>query len=312
MAQFVTQSTATTTTSFLAALFLTSFHIHPTPSLRLFNPGNPSRMLKVQVSSPSPDTNPQHAPTLADLSRNASVISSSSSSSSTSDLTIQTPNPPRPIRTFSSPRRPLRSRSPQSPGTPRGSRPPAYLARELGISEDGQDRHTELRPPPSRPHSRSRNSSVNGRLSASDFEFGRILGEGSYSTVRDAHFPSPFIFSCGAKVMLARNINTGNEYAIKVLDKGHLKRKEKTETALAEKNTLVRLGSGHPGIVRLHSTFQDEWSLCEQFPFTQTDRPSLFTPQSSSSTLRLMENSNPEYLEWGPCPLPVPAITQPK
>ncbi|KAI0717178.1 kinase-like domain-containing protein, partial [Cerioporus squamosus] len=40
-----------------------------------------------------------------------------------------------------------------------------------------------------------------------------------------------------------------------------LKRHQKEQTALAEKNTLVRLGSGHPGIVRLHWTFQDEWSL---------------------------------------------------
>ena len=65
------------------------------------------------------------------------------------------------------------------------------------------------------------------------------------------------------KVMLARHRATGKEYAIKVLDKGHLKRNNKLPTALAEKNTLVRLGVGHPGIVHLHSTFQDEWSLCE-------------------------------------------------
>lgn len=63
--------------------------------------------------------------------------------------------------------------------------------------------------------------------------------------------------------MLARHRSTGKEYAIKVLDKGHLKRNNKLATALAEKNTLVRLGAGHPGIVHLHWTFQDEWSLCE-------------------------------------------------
>jgi serine/threonine protein kinase len=61
--------------------------------------------------------------------------------------------------------------------------------------------------------------------------------------------------------------STRQEYAIKVLDKGHLKRNNKLNTALAEKNTLVRLGSGHPGIVRLHWAFQDEWSLCEPSPF---------------------------------------------
>ncbi|KAJ3572382.1 hypothetical protein NP233_g3109 [Leucocoprinus birnbaumii] len=32
-------------------------------------------------------------------------------------------------------------------------------------------------------------------------------------------------------------------------------------TAIAERNALAALGAGHPGIVRLHSTFQDEWRL---------------------------------------------------
>lgn len=63
--------------------------------------------------------------------------------------------------------------------------------------------------------------------------------------------------------MHGTHTSTRQEYAIKVLDKGHLKRNNKLHTALAEKNTLVRLGSGHPGIVRLHWSFQDEWSLCE-------------------------------------------------
>ena len=62
-----------------------------------------------------------------------------------------------------------------------------------------------------------------------------------------------------------RLLATGQEYAIKRIDKAHLKRHQKEQTALAEKNTLVRLGSGHPGIVRLHWTFQDEWSLCESY-----------------------------------------------
>ena len=63
--------------------------------------------------------------------------------------------------------------------------------------------------------------------------------------------------------MYAKNVNTGEEYAIKVIDKAHLKRKDKTHIAQVERNVLVKLGSGHPGIVRLHSTFQDNWSLCE-------------------------------------------------
>ena len=55
---------------------------------------------------------------------------------------------------------------------------------------------------------------------------------------------------------------TGQEYAIKIIDKGHLQRNDKLHTAFAEKNALVKLGSGHPGIVRLHRAFRDEWSLC--------------------------------------------------
>jgi hypothetical protein len=74
------------------------------------------------------------------------------------------------------------------------------------------------------------------------------------------------------QVMRGIHRSTRQEYAIKVLDKGHLKRNNKLNTALAEKNTLVRLGSGHPGIVRLHWAFQDEWSLCESPPFLLPSR----------------------------------------
>ena len=62
--------------------------------------------------------------------------------------------------------------------------------------------------------------------------------------------------------MYGKSRATGQEYAIKVLDKAHLKRNNKLQTALAEKDSLVRLGAGHPGVVRLHYAFHDEWSLC--------------------------------------------------
>ncbi|KAH9967666.1 kinase-like domain-containing protein [Lactifluus volemus] len=191
-------------------------------------------MITVDSSTLSPEL-PTHKPSLADLSRNASVISSSSSSSSTTDLV---PIRPRPVRTFSSPR----SRSPGGPPTPKASRPPAYITRELGIADQSPESIWGRSRANSK--SKSRSSSANGRLSADDFEFGDILGEGSYSTV-----------------IHGTHNATRQEYAIKVLDKGHLKRNNKLHTALAEKNTLVRLGSGHPGIVRLHWAFQDDWSL---------------------------------------------------
>ncbi|TKX21859.1 serine/threonine-protein kinase-like protein 8 [Elsinoe australis] len=76
-----------------------------------------------------------------------------------------------------------------------------------------------------------------------DFQFGRTLGEGSYSTVLGAH-----------------DRQTGREYAIKVLDKRHIIKEKKVKYVNIEKDTLNRL-TEHPGIVRLYYTFQDERSL---------------------------------------------------
>lgn len=147
-------------------------------------------MLQIQLTQPSPEPSAATTPTLADLSRNASVISTSSSSSSSSSFVM--PIRPRPIRTFSSPR----SRSPNAPATPRASRPPHYLSKELGLPDPPEDpRHSPPRAIQSRAQSntRSRANSLNGKFGADDFNFGDILGEGSYSTVRDA--PARFLVS---------------------------------------------------------------------------------------------------------------------
>ena len=76
-----------------------------------------------------------------------------------------------------------------------------------------------------------------------DFSFGRILGEGSYSTV-----------------FFATDRQTLREYAVKVLEKKHIIKEKKIKYVNIEKNTLNRL-TDHPGIVRLYYTFQDEASL---------------------------------------------------
>ncbi|KAI5821240.1 kinase-like domain-containing protein [Pyronema omphalodes] len=76
-----------------------------------------------------------------------------------------------------------------------------------------------------------------------DFNFGRTLGEGSYSTV-----------------LAATDRTTLKEYAIKVLDKRHIIKEEKVKYVNIEKNTLNRLGE-HPGVIKLYYTFQDERSL---------------------------------------------------
>jgi 3-phosphoinositide dependent protein kinase-1 len=76
-----------------------------------------------------------------------------------------------------------------------------------------------------------------------DFNFGRTLGEGSYS-----------------QVLSATDRQTLREYAIKVLDKRHIIKEKKVKYVNIEKDTLNRL-TEHPGIVRLYYTFQDERSL---------------------------------------------------
>ncbi|KAK4983771.1 serine/threonine protein kinase [Elasticomyces elasticus] len=76
-----------------------------------------------------------------------------------------------------------------------------------------------------------------------DFNFGRTLGEGSYSTV-----------------LAATDRQTLREYAIKVLDKRHIIKEKKVKYVNIERDTLNRL-TDHPGIVRLYYTFQDERSL---------------------------------------------------
>ncbi|KAI8873580.1 Pkinase-domain-containing protein, partial [Ramicandelaber brevisporus] len=76
-----------------------------------------------------------------------------------------------------------------------------------------------------------------------DFVFGRSLGEGSFSTVVEGFEPL-----------------TNKYFAVKILDKQHLMRENKTATAITEKDALHRLHR-HPFIVKLHYTFQDASSL---------------------------------------------------
>jgi len=81
------------------------------------------------------------------------------------------------------------------------------------------------------------------RKGVKDFEFGRTLGEGSYSTV-----------------MAATDRQSGKEYAVKILNKRHIIKEKKVKYVNIEKDTLNRL-TDHPGVVRLYYTFQDEHQL---------------------------------------------------
>ncbi|KAJ2724457.1 3-phosphoinositide dependent protein kinase-1 [Coemansia sp. Benny D115] len=75
-----------------------------------------------------------------------------------------------------------------------------------------------------------------------DFEFGRTLGEGSYSTVVEATERA-----------------TGRVFAAKILDKRHIIKEKKIKYVNIERDILQALH--HPYIVRLHYAFQDSQSL---------------------------------------------------
>eukprot|EP00931_Biecheleriopsis_adriatica_P103287 TRINITY_DN78142_c0_g1_i1.p1 TRINITY_DN78142_c0_g1~~TRINITY_DN78142_c0_g1_i1.p1 ORF type:complete len:708 (+),score=98.94 TRINITY_DN78142_c0_g1_i1:38-2125(+) len=79
-------------------------------------------------------------------------------------------------------------------------------------------------------------------LRREDFEFGTLLGEGAF-----------------ARVLRARNVRTGGEYAVKMIDKKMIQVQDRTNGVMTERRML--LSFDHPGIVRLHFAFQDDWSL---------------------------------------------------
>ena len=105
------------------------------------------------------------------------------------------------------------------------------------------------------------------RKTVADFTFGEILGEGSYSTVR--RFTRPVCYDSHSgricvtvQVILVTDKQPPHrQYALKILDKEHIKREKKTKYVLIERDTLKTL-DGYPGIVRLYWTFQDARSLC--------------------------------------------------
>ncbi|KAG9342922.1 hypothetical protein JZ751_015138 [Albula glossodonta] len=75
-----------------------------------------------------------------------------------------------------------------------------------------------------------------------DFKFGKILGEGSFSTV-----------------VLATEQSTSKEYAMKILEKRHIIRENKTQYVKIERDVMTSLD--HPFFVKLYFTFQDDEKL---------------------------------------------------
>lgn len=75
-----------------------------------------------------------------------------------------------------------------------------------------------------------------------DLEFGSLLGEGAF-----------------ARVLHAQDRRNGKEYAVKIVEKRQVQAHGRKNSVLAEKTMLSSLD--HPGVVRLHFAFQDDWSL---------------------------------------------------
>jgi len=75
-------------------------------------------------------------------------------------------------------------------------------------------------------------------IKPSDFEFLKVIGKGSFG-----------------KVLLARHRAEDELYAVKVLNKSHIIRKNETKHIMAERNVLIR-NIQHPFLVGLHYSFQ--------------------------------------------------------
>jgi serine/threonine protein kinase len=80
------------------------------------------------------------------------------------------------------------------------------------------------------------------KMTITDFKVIRNLGKGAY-----------------AKVISVKNIHTGKNYAIKVIDKTFIEREEKVEQVHIEKQLLSLFE--HPNIIKLYSTFQNKKKL---------------------------------------------------
>uniref|UniRef100_A0A8C1HID8 3-phosphoinositide-dependent protein kinase 1 n=1 Tax=Cyprinus carpio carpio TaxID=630221 RepID=A0A8C1HID8_CYPCA len=106
---------------------------------------------------------------------------------------------------------------------------PHCLSMEIrGGEASVQEKTSTIKPPQSR--------------KKEDFSFGKILGEGSFSTV-----------------VLAKELATGKEYAMKILEKNHIRKENKAHYVIREKDILSSID--HPFFVKLFFTFQDSHKL---------------------------------------------------
>ena len=62
--------------------------------------------------------------------------------------------------------------------------------------------------------------------------------------------------------VLAVSDTSGQQFAVKLVDKILVMKHDKSKDILNEKS--IHLGLNHPNVVKLFSTFQDEQSLCKE------------------------------------------------
>ncbi|KAG0163714.1 3-phosphoinositide dependent protein kinase-1 [Apophysomyces sp. BC1034] len=138
-----------------------------------------------------------------------------------------------------------------------GVEPPGYqLQREHDTANSSQSSSAETVPQNPKPITAAGSTSpttvtnvddpshplFHHRRTVGDFEYGDILGEGSYSTV-----------------LIGRDKRTGKQYAIKKLDKAHIVKNDKVKYVMIERDALSKMN--HPAIVKLYWTFKDNRSL---------------------------------------------------
>ncbi|PNJ16967.1 PDPK1 isoform 8, partial [Pongo abelii] len=112
------------------------------------------------------------------------------------------------------------------PGIPGGSRQSPAMDGTAAEPRPGAGSLQHAQPPPQPRKKRPE-----------DFKFGKILGEGSFSTV-----------------VLARELATSREYAIKILEKRHIIKENKVPYVTRERDVMSRLD--HPSLLSFTSHFR--------------------------------------------------------
>ena len=92
------------------------------------------------------------------------------------------------------------------------------------------------------------------KISINDFKIIKTIGKGSY-----------------AKVVLAKNIKSQINFAVKIIDKDFIEREEKIDQIYIERQMLSKLS--HQNIIKLYSTFHNKKKL--YFVFELAERGDL-------------------------------------